>query len=606
DPMPASKIAQSMEIVGSNTISITDVLVGEVWICGGQSNMEWTINGTDDPAREKADANRPTLRLIKAPHVTSNVEASDIPASWTVCSPETVGGFTAIGFTFARDLQDALDVPVGLLSINWGGTRIEPWISSKSLLAADLSADRMRQMKSAIDTHRGMSEAERFELDQLRRNEHARSVVGYIDRQLASDPGVPGGWMLPKTDVSAWPTAELPRLWKAIDESLATFDGAVWFRRQIEIPDDWTGRNLLMELGPIDDSDIVWFNGARIASSVEAWPQPRKYRVPSALVKKGEATIVVMVIDSGGAGGWGGRAADLKLGVMDRKAADPATISLAGEWNWKQGAAHEGSRPTAAPGDLREPGLQRTDYAALYNGMLAPFAPYAVRGAIWYQGESNAGEPERYREFMPMLIKDWQATFEREEFPFGIVQLAAFMAVRDDLPAEGNWALLREAQSMTARDLPDVGIVITTDIGDARDIHPRNKRTVGRRLSLWALAEAYDQWRTDGYESPSFQKVEKVNGPAGGKALRITFTQTGTGLKTRDGKELGGFALSGPDGRFQWADAKIEEGGRSVLVWSAEVPDPAEVCFAWQNNPVRANLVNSAGLPADPFRGGSN
>ena len=271
---------------------------------------------------------------------------------------------------------------------------------------------------------------------------------------------------------------------------------------------------------------------------------------------------------------------------------------------WKQGAAHEGDRPTAAPGDVREPGLQPTDYAALYNGMIAPFAPYSVRGAIWYQGESNAGGPERYQEFMPMLIKDWQATFERDEFPFGIVQLAAFMAERDDLPAEGNWALLREAQSMTARDLPNVGIVITTDIGDARDIHPRNKREVVRRLGLWALAEAYDR-PIDGYESPSFQKVEKVNGPAGGKALRITFTQTGTALKTRDGKEVGGFALSGPNGRFQWADAKIEEGGRSVVVWSSEVSDPTEVCFAWQNNPVRANLVNSEGLPADPFKADS-
>ena len=605
DPTPASTVPQKLEISGENTISITDVLVGEVWICGGQSNMEWTINGADDPAREKADANRPTLRLIKAPHVTSNVEASDIPANWTVCSPETVGDFTAVGFTFARDLQNALDVPVGLLSINWGGTRIEPWISSKALLAADLSVTQMKQMKSNIDTHRGMSEGDRFELAQLRRNEHARSVAGYIDRQLASDPGVPGGWMLPKTDVSAWPTVELPRLWKATDKSLATFDGSVWYRKQIEIPDDWTGRNLLMELGPIDDSDIVWFNGVRIASSVEAWPQPRKYRVPAALVKKGPATIAVMVIDSGGAGGWGGRAADLKLGVMDRKAADPASIPLAGAWQWKQGAAHEGGRPTAAPGDVREPGLQPTDYAALYNGMIAPFAPYAVRGAIWYQGESNAGEPERYQEFMPMLIKDWQATFERDEFPFGIVQLAAFMAARDDLPAEGNWALLREAQSMTARDLPDVGIVITTDIGDARDIHPRNKREVGRRMGLWALAEVYGR-PTEGYESPSFKNVEKVTGPEGGNALRITFNQTGTGLKTRDGKEPGGFALRGPDGKFEWAEARIEDGGRSVVVWSAGIPNPTEVCFAWQNNPVRANLVNSAGLLADPFRAAPN
>ena len=325
------------------------------------------------PLARRADANRPTLRLIKAPHVTSNDEAANIRCNLDDLHVRTPSAdFTAVGFTFGRDLQDALDVPVGLLSINWGGTRIEPWISSRSLLAAELSSDQMRKMQSAIDAHRGMSEAERFELAQLRRNEHARSVAGYIDRQLATDPGVPGGWMLPGTDVSAWPTVELPRLWKATDKSLATFDGAVWYRKQIEIPADWTGRNLRMALGPIDDSDIVWFNGARIASSVEAWPQPRSYRVPAALVKQGPATIAVMVIDSGGAGGWGGRAADMKLGVMDRKAANPASISLAGPWNWKKGAAHSGGRPIPAPGDLREPGLQPTDYAALYNGMIAP------------------------------------------------------------------------------------------------------------------------------------------------------------------------------------------------------------------------------------------
>ena len=198
DPMPASKRSRSLEIAGENLISITDVLVGEVWICGGQSNMEWTINGADDPAREKADANRPTLRLIKAPHVTSNVEASDIPANWTVCSPETVGDFTAVGFTFARDLQNALDVPVGLLSINWGGTRIEPWISSKALLAADLSVGpRCEQMKSNIDAHRGMSEGDRFDLSATP-TKRTRS----IRRRIHRPPTGFGSWRPRRMDAS--------------------------------------------------------------------------------------------------------------------------------------------------------------------------------------------------------------------------------------------------------------------------------------------------------------------------------------------------------------------------------------------------------------------
>ena len=303
DPMEASATPRELRIAGSNEISIKDVLVGEVWVCGGQSNMEWTVDQSEDPARERADADRPTLRVIKAPRVTSNVPRNDIAAKWTICTPETVGGFTAVGYAFGRELQDALNVPIGLLSINWGGTRIEPWISSRSLLASELSRDRMRSMEAQRLAFESMSEADRFDQAQIRRNEHAREVATYLDRQQEKDPGTRGRWMLPAIDPADWTTVQLPRLWRDTDPSLADFDGAVWYRRTIDVPEDWAGRNLLLELGAIDDSDIVWFNGVRIASSIEAWPEPRRYRVPAGIVKPGDATITVMVIDAGGAGG---------------------------------------------------------------------------------------------------------------------------------------------------------------------------------------------------------------------------------------------------------------------------------------------------------------
>ncbi|MCP4069174.1 MAG: sialate O-acetylesterase, partial [Phycisphaeraceae bacterium] len=209
-------------------------------------------------------------------------------------------------------------------------------------------------------------------------------------------------------------------------------------------PDDWAGRNLLLELGPIDDSDIIWFNGVRIASTIEASAEPRRYRVPAGIVKPGKTTITVMASDAGGPGGFSGPAELMKIGPIDRMATTRPSVSMAGEWEWRRGGVHVGGRPRPAPVNTGSPGSSSTDYAALYNGMIAPFTPFAVRGAIWYQGESNDGEPDRYRTFLPLLIEDWKRSFEREEFPFGIVQLAAYKAERDDLAAEGGWALLRD------------------------------------------------------------------------------------------------------------------------------------------------------------------
>lgn len=608
DPMAASDEPRSLVVEGRNRIEIGDVLVGEVWVCGGQSNMEWTVDGSSDPGAEKATANRPTLRLIKAPHVTANRPKDDIASSWTVCTPESVGAFTAVGYAFGRHLQDELDVPIGLLSLNWGGTRIEPWISNESLMAADLSRDAMAAQLDAVAAFEAMSEGDRFDAEEKARLEHARTTANYIDRQLASDTGLQDKVIATGHDDSAWATVELPKLWSATDASLRNFDGGVWYRRTIDVPENWSGRNLLLELGGIDDSDVVWFDGVRVGSTVEAWPQARRYRVPAPIVKPGPRTLTVLCIDSGGEGGFGGPADAMKIGVIDRMAADPAFMRLDGTWKWRKGGPHQGGRPAPAPSTVPEPGMRPTDYSALHNAMIQPFAPYGVRGAIWYQGESNAGEPDRYQRFMPMLVDDWGRVFERDDLPFGIVQLAAFKAFMPDQPVENDWPLLREAQSATAAAMPNVGIVVITDIGDARDIHPRNKREVGRRLAGWALHDHYGR-DNDSYASPRIVGCAKASVPDGvrtevpTRAVRLEVDHAMGGLKTRDGKAADGFAVQGPSGRWHWAEARIVDGGDAVVVWTDQVPDPVAVAYAWQNNPERANVTGGSGLPMDQFRG---
>lgn len=600
--MPASAESRSMSIHGSNQIEITDVLVGEVWVCGGQSNMEWIINNSNDPEKEKAAAQRPNIRLIKAPHVTASTPQFTINAHWQIATPQTVGQFSAVGYLFGRDLQDVLDVPIGLLSINWGGTRIEPWISRRSLSEHPRSQDHMRQLGQQQDAYNSMSVADRQQRLETLQAAAKRQTAGYLDRQLTQDPGFQGKWFSKSLDDSAWATSTEPRLWKDTDKSLANFDGGVWYRKTVDIPESWAGKDLILDLGSIDDSDITWFNGVRIGSTTEAHNQHRGYEIKGAIVKPGPATIAVLAIDSGGAGGMNGPEKKMRL-RPEQPGEDAETISLATKWRWKKGGTHSGPRPGSRP-TLAEPGTRPTDYSALHNGMLSAFTPYAVRGAIWYQGESNANEPDAYKEFLPLLIADWKREFNREQFPFGVVQLAAFKAHAPNEPAQGGWAFLREAQSHAARTVPDTGIAVTTDIGEARDIHPRNKQDVAKRLALWALATVYGE-DVGSWSGPTYAGMEKTTLANGTRALSIHFNHAEGGLRTRDGKSLGGFAIAGTDGTFHWADAVIVEdsgGADHVLVSCEEVKEPVVVRYAWQDNPITANLVNAAGLPADGFR----
>ncbi|MDG2030595.1 MAG: sialate O-acetylesterase [Phycisphaerales bacterium] len=571
-----------------SSLAFEDVLIGEVWLCGGQSNMEWVMNSVGTTPEQKAGMNHPTIRLIKAPHVLATEPQDDIDAEWQVCTPKTVGNWSAVGLYFGLALQSELDVPIGLISSNWGGTRIEPWIERADLAAHPRFAKRTMKLQAGIDDYNSMDDAtRRRKVEQANRGFNEKAE-GYWQEILATDPGAKNQWMKPDLNDSGWGEMKLPGNWEQREDSLKNFDGTVWFRRDIKIPADWKNSPLIIELGRIDDSDRTWFDGNLVGTTTNKHTGARRYKVKSKMVDAGKANITVCALDPHGGGGFSGGA--MKLMRADGQG---PVIELAGDWKWKRGVATTNSGPNRVTEPIN-PGMTPQSAGTLHAAMIAPFVPYTLRGAIWYQGESNAGEPDEYRDLMPLLIESWREDFG-DHLAFGIVQLAAYKAVSQN-PDEGDWAYLRDAQLEAARTVENTGIAITTDVGNATDIHPKNKKAVGDRLAGWALHDVYHRENAIP-SSPIYRSAQTEGG-----MMMLSFDHAQGGLRSSDGgKKIDGFAIAGPDGSFVWADAMVT-GPETVQVWSNEVPDPRIVRYAWQNNPVRANLVGGTGLPASPFR----
>jgi sialate O-acetylesterase len=362
---------------------------------------------------------------------------------------------------------------------------------------------------------------------------------------------------------------------------LPNFDGLVWFRREFDLPAGWAGKDLTLSLGPIDDRDTTWVNGTKVGATNE-YNAPRNYRVAANILKPGRNVLAVRVLDTGGGGGFYGKPEDVKLQIAGDSATAP--LSLAGEWRYLVSAPLVGLQPPPANFDNNPNGV-----SVLYNSMIAPLVPFGIKGAIWYQGESNAGRAQQYRTLLPTLVRDWRSRFGVGDFPFYIVQLANFMATEAQ-PTDPPWAYLREAQMLASQNVPNAGIATAIDIGEAADIHPRNKQDVGRRLALNALALTYKQ--PVEYSGPRYRSM-KIEGDT----VRLTFDHA-AGM-TAKGGALQGFAIAGADKKFVWADARVE--GNTVVVSSPQVKQPVAVRYAWANNPV-ANLYNLHGLPALPFR----
>lgn len=547
---------------GDAKASASDLLVGEVWICSGQSNMEMAPGwGIRDSATEVAAANHPTIRLLNVGKNASDKPESDLAGAWAVCSPQSVANFTAVGYFFGRDLQKSLgEVPVGLIESAWGGTPAQAWTSHAVLAATPAIAGYAKQFDDVMAAY--------------------PEAKAKFDEQLKTPAASPtklddAGWEKTGLDVAAWKEMKLPQNWEATGLNI---DGVVWFRRTIDIPATAAGKDLALGLGPIDDQDITWWDGEKIGA-MTGWNDPRNYTVPANLVTAGPHVIAVRVVDTGGAGGLHGTPEQMvaKPGAGD-------AIQLAGAWQFRVAEEYATKpQPPMGPGNPWLP-------SSLRNGMITPLIPYAIRGAIWYQGESNAGGAYEYRTLFPEMIKDWRAAWGEGDFPFYFVQLANFTAAPKD-PGESDWAELRDAQFFTLRTLPATGMASGIDIGEAADIHPKNKQEVGRRLALWAQADVHGQKIES--SGPLFTAAKVEDG-----RIRISFDHLGGGLVAKDGA-LKQFAIAGEDKKWVWAEAVID--GDTVIVSSATVAKPVAVRYAWANNPDGCNLYNQAGLPASPF-----
>ena len=571
---PAAGGPYEITISDGKKVKLSNVMIGEVWICSGQSNMEMQVEGWGkvlNYQQEKMEAeNYPNIRFLLVEKAISPVPGDRLKATengWQVCSSKSVADFSAAGYFFGRDLHKYQNVPIGLIDTSWGGTYIETWTSKEALATMPDMQKKLEVLNGLPVTKEEREKKFHSDIEDWKKN------IEKIDKGFINGKAV---WAATDLEDSSWKTMKVPGLMQ--EQGLAGFNGIVWFRKTIDIPANWANKELTLNVGVIDDNDFTYFNGVQVGHT-EGWMTPRSYKIPKELVKKGKAVIAVRVMDTGGTGGINGSPGSISL---QRSQTDD--MQLAGNWKYQVSLTMKDipHMPVNTANEPNVPGF-------LFNAMLHPLIPYAIKGAIWYQGEANTGRAYQYRELMPLMIKDWRDRWGCD-FSFFMVQLANFTA-QQTAPVDATWAELREAQTRTLH-LANTGMAVTIDIGDAFDIHPKNKQEVGRRLALVARAQTYGEKIP--YSGPMYDtyRIE-------GNKIRIYFKHTNGGLKTKNNEVLKGFTISGVDRKFHWADAVID--GNSVVVSSPEVSFPIAVRYAWADNPI-CNLYNGANLPASPFR----
>jgi len=555
----------SMTLTGNNKITINDILVGDVWICSGQSNMELSMKRVSPLYEtEIKDSENPYIRYFYVPRKYNFIEPLEDFESgkWMSVNPETVLNFSAVSYFFAAELFKKYKIPVGLINASLGGSPAEAWISEDAL--------------KAFPEH--YEEAERFKdstlIKQIIKQDRTRIKTWY-SLLKEKDGGYNSDtlWFAPDLNTSGWETMNIPGYWA--DTELGQINGVVWFRKKIDIPFSINDKNAKLILGRIVEADSVFINGVFVGTTSYQYP-PRRYDIPPNLLKQGENSIVIRVINEKGNGGFLlDKNYDLVIGKN--------VINLEGEWHYKLGAK---MKPLASQTFIRWKPM------GLYNAMINPILNYSIKGVIWYQGESNASRAKEYVTLFPTLINNWREKWKQGNFPFIYVQLPNFMESRKQ-PSESSWALLREAQLKTL-SVPNTAMAVTIDIGEWNDIHPLNKKDVGKRLALAAQKIAYGDNEVI-YSSPIYQSAEIE-----GNKIIITFTNIGSGLVTKGNSELKEFAIAGKEKQFVWAKAKIEN--NKVIVWSDQITNPVAVRYAWADNPENTNLYNIEGLPASPFR----
>lgn len=584
-----------MTVQGKNTITINDVVVGAVWVAAGQSNMEWPIRRSKDAQAEIASSLNPMLRQFEVTKCASPEPKEDCQGRWVTASPGTTGAFSAVGYYFGKALQSDLGIPVGLIHSSWGGTSSESWTSTAALDAVKEFKTAKNEIHSFVKGHPEKQRQWAIDFTEWLKTNHREDSSGRDKNQFAS----------PDTPISDWQPVKIPG---PVQTGKISGRGVVWIRTEIDIAQP--GSNLLpLDLGAMEGFESVYCNGAPIVSldyrNYQGAGYIRrlgKYNIPANKLRPGKNVIAIRIY------------------APSDEASFPTSITIGDKIpNAGWTAAEEYSLPvltasqrSSIPKPPEAPPPPQSVASFLFNGMIRPIIPYAISGVIWYQGESNAERAFQYRTAFPLLVEDWRRSWQQGEFPFYFCQLPNYLA-KKPAPGESAWAELREAQSM-ALSLPATGQAVLIDLGDSRDVHPVDKREVGRRLSLIALAKDYG--RKIPFSGPVFQSVTFESGKArvrffhadgGLKATPVPATysvssrdnETAPMVRNNPNSELEGFAICGEDKKWVWANAKVE--GDSVIVWSDKVAAPIAVRYGWADNPT-VNLSNGSGLPASPFR----
>ena len=548
--------------------TLRNLMVGDVWLCGGQSNMEWTVKDSEGADEAIAGASDTSIRHFKVPRSYGPVPKYDLPGgAWAVNSPEALPDFTAVGYFFAQHVRAHHKVPIGLLNSTWGGSRIEPWMSETAL------------------GHTGgafLGEKVMADLERKRAEQRDRLVQRFGDLP-ASDPYWNGGRTRltgPIRETDKWHDIKVPGLWE--EQGIEGLDGIVYFKTTIDLPAEYADLPARLGLAKIDDSDWAFVNGTLVGQSEQAYARLREYEVPAGVLRPGRNQLTVRVEDTGGGGGIYADPEDLYLEVGDRR------FPLAG--TWKMRVATIDIAWSAGAGANQLPTI-------VFNEMIAPIQDFPIAGVLWYQGESNAGSPQdatQYADQFKTLIQSWRKEWNRPTLPFYWVQLANFMPEQEQ-PVESDWARLRQSQH-AALELPHTAEAVIIDIGEAGDIHPRNKHDVGDRLARAARHQVYGEEELL-YSGPTVRKAERE-----GAGVKIHFDHAGTGLTARRDRYgyLRGFALRDADGNWHWAQASLKDVD-TLLIESEAVKKVTAVRYAWADNPADANLYNSEGLPASPF-----
>ena len=556
-----------MEIAGTNKITLKEILIGDVWICSGQSNMVHQMNIHDVLyAKDIAEANNPLIRHFWIPTLTSiQGPQEDLPTGfWKSAIGDDVRPFSAVAYFFAKKIHEKYHIPIGLINASVGGTPIEAWTSEEGVKDFSNLANIAKRNK-----------------DTAYINSLSRGAGGNFTRPQQNDLGLLSEkkWFDVSYVPKEWRPINIPGYWE--DQGIRDLNGVVWYRKEIDIPVSMTGKPARVFLGRIIDADALYINGKQVGNTTYQYPQ-RRYSVPADLLKAGKNIFVVRVTNTAGKGGF----------VPDKPYcifAGSDTVDLKGTWQYRVGEVYVPRGGFGGGGGINA----QNQPAGLYNAMIAPLINYSIKGFLWYQGEANTGRADEYAKLQPAQVIDWRNKWKQGDLPFLYVQLPGFMDY-NYLPSESQWAALRESQ-LKSLSVPNTAMAVAIDLGEWNDIHPDNKKDVGERLALAAEKIAYGENLV--YSGPIYQssKIED-------NKIIISFNHVGSGLITNDGEEPGEFAIAGADKKFVWAKAKI--GGDKIIVWNDDIKNPVYVRYAWSDNPVNPNLYNKEGLPASPFRTG--